>query len=134
MAALMQKFAQLENLDVYKAVDSQLLTRKQRRAALRAIKLIKHKRDGKLKGRTVVDGSVQRLPYNTLETASLSVATNALLLSILNDTYESRDKATADVAGVYLKAYMDNFVLLKFTGGSVDMIVCKLNSGHAKFW
>jgi hypothetical protein len=59
VAALMQEFAQLENLDVYEAVDSRLLTRKQRRAALRAINLMKQKRDGKLKGRTVADGSVQ---------------------------------------------------------------------------
>jgi hypothetical protein len=59
MAAHMQEFAQLENLDVYEAVNSRLLTRKQRRAAPRVINLIKQKRDGKLKGRTVADGSVQ---------------------------------------------------------------------------
>ncbi len=67
-----------------------------------------------------------------METASPTVATDALLLSIIIDAYESRDVATADVAGAYLKAYMDDFVLMKFTRESVD-ILCKLNPGHAKF-
>ena len=58
VAALMQEFAQLENLNVYEAMDVKLLTRAQRRGELRAINLIKKKRDGKLKGRTVADGSV----------------------------------------------------------------------------
>ena len=127
--ALMQEFAQLENLDVYESVNVRFLTRDQRRAALRAINLIKRKRDGKLKGRTVADGSVQRSLYDKSETASPTVATDALLLSILIDAYESRDVATADVAGAYLKAYMDDLVIMKFTGESVD-ILCQLNRSH----
>ena len=130
--ALMQEFAQLESLDVYEAVDSRLLTIEQRRGALRAINLIKEKRDGKLKGRTVADGSVQRSLYDKSETASPTVATDALLLSIIIDAHEGRDVATADVAGAYLKAYMDDFVIMKFTGASVD-ILCKLNPQHVKF-
>ena len=57
-AALMTEFAQqLEDLSVYQAVDPKSLTRAQKLAALRAIKnLIKEKRDGRLKGRTVADG------------------------------------------------------------------------------
>jgi hypothetical protein len=55
-AALMAEFAQLEDLSVYQAMNPKLLTKAQKRAALRAINLIKEKRDGKLKGRTVADG------------------------------------------------------------------------------
>jgi hypothetical protein len=39
--------------------------------------------------------------------------------------------ATADVAGAYLKAYMDDYVLMKFTGASVE-ILCQLNPEHTK--
>ena len=113
VAALMQEFAQLENLTVYEALDVKLLTRAQRRGALRAINLIKRKRDGKLKGRTVADGSVQRSLYDKSETTSPTVATDALLLSILIDAHEGRDVATADVAGAYLKAHMDELVIMK---------------------
>ena len=132
VAALMRELAQFEDLGVYEAVDSRLLTRAQRRCALRAINLIKKKRDGNLKGRTVADGSVQRSIYDKVETASPTVATDALLLTILIDAHEGRDVATADVAGAYLKAYMDDLVFMKFTGESVD-ILCKMNPEHAKF-
>jgi hypothetical protein len=128
----MREFAQFETLNVYEALDSRLLTTAQRRGALRAINLIKKKYDGTLKGRTVADGSVQRSLYDKADTASPTVATDALLLSIIIDAYEGRDVATPDVAGAYLKAYMDDFVIMKFTGESVD-ILCKLNPEHIKF-
>ena len=105
--ALLQEFAQFEALNVCENVNSRLLTTEQQNGALRAINLIKMKCDGQLKGRTVADGSVQRSLYDKLETASPTVATDALLLSIFIDAHEGRDVVTADVAGAYLKAYMD---------------------------
>jgi hypothetical protein len=53
------------------------------------------------------------------------------MLSILIDAHEGRDVATADVAGASLKAYMDDYVLMKFTGASVD-IMCNLNPDHTQ--
>jgi hypothetical protein len=52
------------------------------------------------------------------------------MLSILIDAHEGRDVGTADVAGAYLKAYMDDYVLMKFTGASVG-ILCAMNAAHA---
>jgi len=131
-AALMAEFAQLEDLTVYESIDPTSLTKEQRRGALRAINLIKEKRDGRLKGRTVADGRPQRSLYDKSETASPTVSTDALTLSIIVDAHEGRDVATADVAGAYLKADMDDFVVMKFTGGSVD-ILCEMNPDHTKF-
>ena len=128
-AALMAKFAQLEDLGVYEAVNVRFLSRKQRRAALRAINLIKEKRCGKIKGRTVADGRSQRFLYDKSETASPTIATDALILSIIIDAYEGRDVATADIAGAYLKAYMKDFVLMRFSGETVR-ILCELNPKH----
>ena len=125
-AALMTEFAQLEDLSVDEPVAPVSLTKQQRKAALRAINFIREKRDGRLKGRTVADGRPQRNLYEKSETASPTVATNVLMLSIVVDAHEGRDVATADVAGAYLKATMDDFDLLKFTGESVD-ILCKMN-------
>jgi hypothetical protein len=130
-AALMKEFAQLEALDVYESVDPESLSKEQRHNALRAINLIKEKRDGVLKGRTVADGRAQRSLYPKSQTASPTVGTDALLLSIMIDAYENRDVATADVVGAYLKAFMDDYVLMKFTGDSVD-ILCKLNPEHVR--
>lgn len=68
--ALMAEFAQLEDLSVYEPLNPNKLTRAQKKAALRAINLIKEKRCGKLKGRTVAEGRPQRNLYDKSETAS----------------------------------------------------------------
>jgi hypothetical protein len=132
LTALIQEFGQLEEQNVYEPVLVSMLTRAQRRGALRAINLIKEKRDGKIKGRTVADGSPQKHLYEKHETASPTLATDALLISILIDASESRDVATADVAGAYLKAYMTDLVIMKFTGESVD-ILCGMNPEYEQF-
>ena len=69
--------------------------------------MIREKRDGNIKGRTVADGRAQRGLYEKSQTASPTVATDALMLSIMIDAYEGRNIATADVAGAYLKAFID---------------------------
>ena len=93
---------------------------------------MKEKRNGVLKGRTCADGRSQKSLYGKSQTASPTVATDALFLTILVDAYEKRDVGTADVAGAYLKAVMDDFVLMKFTGDSVD-ILCRMNPTHIPF-
>ena len=130
--ALMTEFAQLEELSVFEAIDPQTLTSDQRRTALRAINLIKEKRSGKLKGRTVADGRPQRSLYDKSETASPTVSVDALMMSLMIDAKEGRDVATADVAGAYLKADMDDFVVMKFTGNDVK-ILCEMNSDYGRF-
>ena len=104
----------------------------QKREALRAINLIKEKRCGKLKGRTCADGSTQRKHFTKEQTSSLTVSTDALMLSIIINTYEERDVATANVVGVYLNADMPDFTVMKLTGDSVD-IMCKANPKYEKF-
>ncbi|GAX20129.1 hypothetical protein FisN_17Lu131 [Fistulifera solaris] len=130
--ALMQEFAQLDDLDVFMAMQAQSLTRQQKKEALRAINLVTKKRDGRIKGRTVADGSVQKNLYEKSQTASPTVSTDSLLLSLIVDAHEGRDVAIADVVGAYLKANMKDFTLLKFTGESVD-IMCKMNPKYEAF-
>ena len=52
--------------------------------------------------------------------------------SVIIDAFEARDVATADVAGAYLKAFMDDFVIMKFVGPSVR-ILCELNPAHQRY-
>jgi hypothetical protein len=130
--ALLAEFAQLEDLDVYEPLDPRKLTRAQKKQALRAINLIKEKRCGRLKGRTVADGRPQRNMYDKSETASPTVGADSLMVSIIVDAYEQRDVGIADIAGAYLKASMKDFTIMKFTGASVD-ILCKMNRKYEKF-
>ena len=48
------------------------------------------------------------------------------------DAFESMDVATADVVGACLMANMDDFVLVKLTGESVD-IMCKVDPMYKKY-
>jgi len=83
-----------------------------------SINLIPKKRDGPIKGRTVADGSVQQDLYEKSQTASHTVSTDALLISLVVDAHEQRDVAVADVVAAYLKVEMKDYTLLKFTGES----------------
>ena len=130
--ALMNEFAQMRDLNVYRPIHAVSLTKEQRKAALRAISLIKEKQGGTLKGRSVADGRPQQYLYDRSETASPTVATDALLLTIIIDAYESRDIATANIAGAYLKAYMKDFVVMKFTGETVA-ILCAMNPKYKDY-
>ena len=130
--ALMAEFSQLEDLEVYEPLDPSRLNRAQRKSALRAINLIKEKRCGRLKGRTVADGRPQKGMYDKTETASPTVSTDALMVSIIVDAFERRDVATADIAGDYLKAYMKDFTIMKFTGPSVN-ILCNMKPKYKDY-
>ena len=130
--ALMDEFRQLHDLHVFFPMFANELTPEQRKSALRAINLIKEKRDGRLKGRTVADGRPQRSLYDKSETASPTVSADALLATIMIDAHEKRNTATADVVGAYLKALMDEFVLMKFTGKSVE-IICEMDDMYKQY-
>ena len=94
--------------------------------------MIKEKRCGTIKGQTVANGRPQRALYTKEEMTSPTVSTDVLLLSLLVDAHEKRDVATADVAGAYLHAKLEDFTLLKLEGDTVD-IMCKVNEDYQKF-
>lgn len=70
--------------------------------------------------------------YDKSQTASSTVSNDFLMLSIMIDAYKQRDVGSADVAGAYQKATMDDFVVMKFTRHSVD-ILCNMNPAHLVF-
>jgi hypothetical protein len=123
--ALTQEFLQLQNQDVFDGKHVGELTKTQKKAALRAISVIKEKRCGKIKGGTVADRRPQEALYTKDETSSPTVLTDALMMSVMIDICEDRDVAIADVTGAYLHAFLDDFTLLKLEGESVE-IMCSV--------
>ena len=89
---------------------------------MRVVNLIKHKRDGTIKGRTCADGRKQRDLYDKSQTTSPTVSSDALFLTIMIDAKEGRDVATADVAGAYLNADMDDLVVMRLVGEDVALM------------
>jgi Reverse transcriptase (RNA-dependent DNA polymerase) len=130
--ALFKEFAQLDDKEVFEPVHSHTLTKSQKAAALRAINLIKEKRSGKLKGRACADGRPQRLLYTRDETASPTIATDALMITLMVDAAEHCNVATADVIGAYLHVFMPDYVLMKLVGDAVD-IMCSVNPRYTEF-
>jgi hypothetical protein len=130
--ALLQEFCQLDSKNVFEPLDASTLTASQKREALRAVNLFKEKRSGKLKGRTCANARSQRSKYTKEETTSPTVSTDALMISLMIDTKERRDVATADVEGAYLHADMEDFVLLKLVGEAVN-IMGQVNPKYEKF-
>jgi len=130
--ALLKELRQLKDLDVFKAVHASSLTEKQKREALREITVLKEKRDNTLKGRTCADGRSQRGRYPKEETASPTLSNDSAMLNLITAAIEGRDVAIADVAGAYLKADMNDFVLMKLEGVTVD-IMLELDPGLEDF-
>ena len=130
--ALLQEIQQLHDKSVFEGLDASTLSNVEKQQALRAINLIKEKRCGRIKGRTVADGRPQRILYTKEETTSPTVSTDALMLSIIIDAKEKRDVAVADVEGAYLHADMDVFTVLKLEGLDVD-IMCEVSKNYKNF-
>ena len=91
--------------------------------ALRSITVIKAKRCGRIKRRTVADGRPQRNYIPKEESSSPTVGTESLFLSLVIDAYEGRHIATADIAGAFLHATMEDFVLVRIDGPMVLYLV-----------
>ena len=118
-----KEYSQLDDLDVFHPVNAKQKTTQQKKDALRAIDLMKLKRDNSMKGRTVADGSKQKKDFSKEYTSSPAVHFDSFLASLAIDSLENRDVATADMAGAYLKANMPDFVMLRVTCGLVDVLL-----------
>jgi len=131
LAAMATEYTQLDYLNVLQPIDSSTLTLAQKAAALNVIDLIKHKRCGKFKGRTVVeDGRKQRSEFTKAETTSPAVTLESVITTLVIDAMESRDVAITDVAGAFLKAEMPDFVVVTLHGSSLNSI---LRANRAKY-
>ena len=130
--AMRSEFRQLDEKGVFEPVVADSLTPSVRSQALRCVNLIKEKRCGKIKGRTCADGRPQRSLYQKSETSSPTVSSDAIMLTLIVDAMEGRDVATADVAGAYLNAKMDDYVLMRLEGEDVSLM-CDVNPVYRNY-
>ena len=133
VAAIMKEFDQLDKKNVFQPIAFERTTAEQRKDALRSITLIKEKRSGVVKGRTVADGRPQRKHYAPEDVHSPTVSTEGLMLSLAIDAKEKRKVATADVEGAYLHASMDEFVLMVFDGEMAEHLVATNPQKYGKY-
>jgi hypothetical protein len=130
--AILKEYTQLHDLDVFKPRFKKDLTDQQIKECLHLITVIKEKRTGDLKGRACADGRPQRAYIPKEDAASPAVSLESLILSLMIDSYEGRDVATADVAGAFLKGDMPDFVLIKLVNEEVD-IMCDVDASNKQY-
>lgn len=108
--AVLTEYAQLNEKGVFEPIFVDKLTTKQRKIVLNLITMVKRKRCGKVKGRACADDRKQRKYISKEDSTSPTVHLESLILSIIVDTYERRDIATADIDGAFLLADINDFV------------------------
>ena len=115
---MLKEYKQLNDLSVFGAVDSDKIDMGEKKKVLRAINLIKEKRCGQIKGRTVADGSQQRKYVSRDETTSPTMSLQALFATLIIDVQEGRKVQAFDVPGAYLHAEIpkDEKIYMKFEG------------------
>jgi hypothetical protein len=131
--AIVQEFKQLDDKNAFKPRSKESLSVDERKRALRSITLVKEKRCGRIKGRTVADGRPQRDYIPQEESTSPTVSTEALMITIAIDAHERRDVATCDVEGAYLHADMDELVVMVVEGNMVEYLVQANPERYAPF-
>ena len=97
---------------------------------MNAVNLIEEKRDGRIKGRTCVDGSKQRLYLKYGDTvASPTVSLEGLIPILTIEIMEGHKTVSFDVTSAFLQAEIPDgkMVLLCMTGEFVD-IMCEINT------
>jgi hypothetical protein len=121
--AIVKECKQLDDKKVFKPRHIKDLTELERKRALRSITLVKEKKCGTIKGRTVADGRDQRDYVNRDDATSPTVSIEGLMICIAIDAKERRAVATADVEGAYLHAKMNEIVIMVFGGDMVTHMV-----------
>ena len=66
------------------------------------------------------------------ESSSPTIQLESLMMSLMIDAKENRDVTTADIVGAYLLAEMQDKVIVKLKGTSVD-VLCKANNKYKDF-
>jgi len=129
---LFAEFLQLHNMHVFLPAHKRNLTKEQIRKTLRAISVIKEKRDDTLKGRTCAIGTPQRKYYDKNETASPTVHADSFMLTTAIEAKEKRKVGTGNIAGAFLHALEKYFTVIKFVNEQVD-ILCQTDEKYSKY-
>ena len=91
-------------MDVFQPIYKKDLTKEQIKCALRALTVIKEKRDDTLKERTVADGNNQRPYYDKTETASPTPHIKSFMMMTAIEAFEQHHVRTGNVRGAFLHA------------------------------
>jgi hypothetical protein len=99
---------QLHLRNTFKPKHWRELSQVQRQKVLESHMFLKHKRDGKIKGRTVAGGNKQRNYISKEDASSPTVSTEAVLLPCIIYANERRDVTVVDIPNVFVQTRVEN--------------------------
>ena len=118
--AIVKEAKQLDDKEIFKPMSTDTLSKEQKTNTLESVTMVTKKRCGKVKGRTCADRRKQRDYVSKAESLSPTISLEGLLTLILTASHEERQVLVADIAGAYLNAEMEDFVVMKFRDEMVD--------------
>ena len=121
--ALISECRQIDRKDAIHPFLRKDLTTDELERVLSAITMVKIKRCGKVKGRTVADGSKQREYTDKVEATASTLSNESFFITTAIEAVERRVVATADIEGAYLDAIMKKRIFLVYKGDMVDYLV-----------
>jgi hypothetical protein len=114
---------QLHTRKLDKPLDSNKITKVQKRASLRYLMFMSKKQCWKSKARGCAYGRKQRETRSKKEASSATVAIKSIVLSAIIDAMKERDLATVDIPGAFMQADIDEVVHVRFEGEIAEMLV-----------
>ena len=120
---------QLNYREVFTPIDTTEMTFEERKKSMESLIFLVEKRDGRIKGRTCANGSVQREYIGREEATSPTASTDAVILTAIIDAKQGRDVMVADVPHAFVQTSINkerlkkgDRVIMKIRGVLVDML------------
>ena len=122
-AGVTKELTQMHDMDVFRPVARESLTKEERTKALSSLMFLKEKRDMSVKARMCADGRKQRGDWTKQETTSPTVSTEAVFITAVIDAHEERDVACFDIPGAFLHADSDEDITMILKGRLAELMV-----------
>ena len=119
---------QLHQRKCFKPVGISEMTNREKKRALESLIFLVEKRDGRVKGRTCANGSVQRDWVDKKDASSPTAYMESIMLTATIDAEEERDVATIDIPNFFIQTPVErkpgeDKIILKIRGVLVDMLM-----------
>ena len=112
--------------EIFEEIDYNSFTKKELKDALPVLLFLSLKRDNSVKGRACLDDRKQRLWMQKEDTASPTIAVEALFYTFVMDALEESDGATCKLPGNFLQTEMEGKVII-WINGALALLLVKID-------
>jgi hypothetical protein len=122
-AGVTKELTQMHDMNVFRPVARDLLTKKERTKALSLLMFLKEKRDQSVKARMCKGGRKQRGDWTKQETTLPTISSEAVFIAAVIDAHEERDVACFDIPGAFLHTDSDKDITMILKGRLAELMV-----------